>query len=114
MTLAPWKSTGKNPPRRNETLHPVFPPRLHLDKLCYQQTPDFTDSRNSKNLPNLSTNIMANIFTLTPEQEFQHRVIQDQAANLTVEDARKLVVEMSRQLMIRNNVLIDLIRRKGV
>jgi hypothetical protein len=57
---------------------------------------------------------MANIFTLTPEQKFQHRVIQDQAANLTAEDARDMVVELSRQLMIKNNVLIDLLRRKGV
>jgi hypothetical protein len=57
---------------------------------------------------------MATIFTLTPEQEFQHRVIQDQAANLTAEAAREMVVELSRQLMIRNNVLIDLLRRKGV
>jgi hypothetical protein len=67
-------------------------------------------------LPMLRTVVtqMANIFTLTPEQEFQHRVIQDQAAHLTAEDARNLVVELSLQLMVRNNVLIDLIRRKGV
>jgi Phycobilisome degradation protein nblA len=95
-------------------LRPVFPARLHLRKLCYQQTPDVTDDRNSENLPILSTNIMATIFTLTPEQEFQYRLIQDQAANLTAEAAREMVVELSRQMMIRNNILIDLLRRNGV
>lgn len=107
-----WRLTGRNP--LNEARCTVFPTRLHHHKLCYQQVTAGSHGGNAENLSLSTNNNMANIFTLTPEQDFQYRRIQDEAPNLTADDARAMVVELSRQLMIKNNVLIDLLRRKGI
>lgn len=44
---------------------------------------------------------------LTVEQEFQLRLYEDALDNLTLEDAKALILELSRQLMIKNNLLIQ-------
>lgn len=47
---------------------------------------------------------------LTVEQEFQLKVYEAALENLTLEDARAMILELSRQLMIKNNLLIQVMR----
>jgi hypothetical protein len=51
---------------------------------------------------------------LTPEQECNLRIYQIQARNLSAIEAQELLLELTRQMMIKDNVLRDLLRRKGV
>jgi hypothetical protein len=47
---------------------------------------------------------------LKPEQQFQLRLFADQIETMTVEDLKAALLETSRQLMIKNNVLITLMK----
>jgi Phycobilisome degradation protein nblA len=51
---------------------------------------------------------------LTPEQECNLRIYQIQVRNLSAIEARELLIECTRQMMIKDNVLRDLIKRRGV
>jgi hypothetical protein len=47
---------------------------------------------------------------LTMGQQFQLRLFADQIETMTVEDLKAALLETSRQLMIKNNVLITLMK----
>ena len=47
---------------------------------------------------------------LTPEQKFKLRVIQDQVRGLSLEQAQDYVVEVFRQMMVKDNLVKELLR----
>lgn len=47
---------------------------------------------------------------LTLEQQFQLQVIKDQVGLLTLEQAQDYVVEMTRQMMIKDNLVKHLLK----
>ncbi|MBD2653535.1 NblA/ycf18 family protein [Synechocystis salina LEGE 06155] len=50
-------------------------------------------------------------FDLTIEQMFEFRRMQDAAADISQEQALELLVQASRLLMIKSNVIRDLMRQ---
>ena len=50
---------------------------------------------------------------LTMEQQFRLKVCEDQVKNLSAEQAQDFLLEIMRQLMIKDNVIRHLIK-KGV
>jgi hypothetical protein len=54
------------------------------------------------NLPNIE---------LSMEQKFQLQVYERQAQHLTVQQAREFLLEVTRQLMIKENLIKDLMNR---
>lgn len=49
-------------------------------------------------------------FELTMEQQFEFRRMQDATADISQEQALELLVQASRLLMIKSNVIRDLMR----
>lgn len=47
---------------------------------------------------------------LTLEQEFKLQVLKEQARNLTKEQAQEYVVEVMRQMMIKDNLVKHLLK----
>lgn len=52
--------------------------------------------------------------SLTIEQEFQLKVYIDQADSLNAADARKLLIEVIRQNMIKDNLVKHFMKKSGV
>lgn len=50
-------------------------------------------------------------FELTLEQQFQMRLMQASADNMSHEQAKDLLVQASRLLMIKDNVIRNLLRK---
>jgi hypothetical protein len=48
---------------------------------------------------------------LTLEQEFNLRVFSERVENLTPEQAKEFLVEINRQMMIRDNLYRDLLKQ---
>ena len=48
--------------------------------------------------------------SLTLEQQFQLQVLKEQVRNLSHEDAQKYVVEMMRQMMVKDNLVKHLLK----
>lgn len=49
--------------------------------------------------------------TLTMEQQFNMKVYEDQVKNLSAEQAQDFLLEIMRQLMIKDNVIRHLIKQ---
>jgi hypothetical protein len=49
--------------------------------------------------------------TLTMEQQFNMKVYEDQVKNLSSEQAQDFLLEIMRQLMIKDNVIRHLIKQ---
>ena len=47
---------------------------------------------------------------LTLEQQFQLQVLKDQVRNLSLEDAQNYVVEVMRQMMVKDNLVKHLLK----
>ena len=47
---------------------------------------------------------------LTLEQQFQLQVLKDQARNLSLEEAQNYVVEVMRQMMVKDNLVKHLLK----
>ena len=47
---------------------------------------------------------------LTLEQQFQLQVLKEQVRNLSHEDAQNYVVEVMRQMMVKDNLVKDLLK----
>lgn len=47
---------------------------------------------------------------LTMEQQFQLTVLKEQVKNLTLEQAQNYVYELMRQSMIKNNLMVHLMK----
>ena len=47
---------------------------------------------------------------LTLEQQFQLQVLKDQVRNLSQEDAQNYVVEVMRQMMVKDNLVKHLLK----
>lgn len=52
--------------------------------------------------------------TLTIEQEFNLKIYTEQAQRLTAAEAQDLLVELMRQMMIKDNVVRHLMKRGGI
>jgi hypothetical protein len=50
--------------------------------------------------------------TLTMEQQFQLRTYEDLLPNISPDDARSLLLEVVRQLMIKDNVVAHLLKKQ--
>jgi hypothetical protein len=50
-------------------------------------------------------------YELTLEQQFQMRLMEQSAENMTREQALELLVQASRLLMVKENVIRNLVRR---
>lgn len=50
-------------------------------------------------------------FNLTMEQQFQMRLVEQSARNMTREQALELLVDASRLLMVKDNVIRDLLKK---
>ena len=48
---------------------------------------------------------------LTLEQEFRLQVLSEQVRNLTKEEAQKYLLEMFRQMMVKDNIFKDIIKK---
>jgi Phycobilisome degradation protein nblA len=55
-------------------------------------------------------NSLSEALSLTMEQSFQLKIMADQVENLTVEDLQNAVLELTRQMMIKDNVLKHLMK----
>lgn len=53
-------------------------------------------------------------YELTLEQQFQMRLMEQSAENMTREQALELLVQASRLLMVKENVIRNLVRRLPV
>jgi hypothetical protein len=51
------------------------------------------------------------VFELTIEQQFQHRLMKEQISNLSQEELRQLLLEASRLLMLKDNVIRSLVQK---
>lgn len=51
---------------------------------------------------------------LSLEQELELKILTDQAQGLSLEQARKYIVEVMRQMMIRDNLLSHLLTENGL
>jgi Phycobilisome degradation protein nblA len=49
-------------------------------------------------------------FELTLEQQFQMRLLEESTQNLSLEQARDYLIQSSRLLMLKDNVIRDLIK----
>jgi hypothetical protein len=49
-------------------------------------------------------------FDLTLEQQFQMKVLEESAQDLSLEQARAILVQTSRLLMLKDNVIRDLLK----
>ncbi|HEY9619058.1 MAG TPA: NblA/ycf18 family protein [Crinalium sp.] len=49
-------------------------------------------------------------FDLTLEQQFQMKVLEESAQDLSLEQARSILVQTSRLLMLKDNVIRDLLK----
>ena len=49
---------------------------------------------------------------LTMEQQFKLKVIHDQVGSLSLEQAQEMVVEMMRQMFVKDNLVKDLLMKK--
>ncbi len=49
--------------------------------------------------------------TLSLEQEFNLRLFADQVQNLNPEQAKEFLIELNRQIMIRDNLYQDLLKQ---
>ncbi|MEM7793248.1 MAG: NblA/ycf18 family protein [Cyanobacteria bacterium P01_C01_bin.118] len=47
---------------------------------------------------------------LTLEQQFQLQILKDQVRNLSQEDAQNYVVEVMRQMMVKDNLVKHLLK----
>lgn len=50
-------------------------------------------------------------FELTVEQQFHLRLVEDSAHQMSCEQTRELLIQLSRQLMVKDNVIRDLLKR---
>ena len=48
---------------------------------------------------------------LTLEQEFRLQILSEQIRNLTKEEAQKYLLEMFRQMMVKDNLFKELIKK---
>ena len=48
---------------------------------------------------------------LTLEQEFKLQILSEQVRNLTKEEAQKCLLEMFRQMMVKDNIFKEIIQR---
>jgi Phycobilisome degradation protein nblA len=55
-------------------------------------------------------NSLSEALSLTMEQSFQLKIMADQVEDLTVEDLQNAVLELARQMMIKDNVIKQLIK----
>lgn len=51
---------------------------------------------------------------LTIEQQFNMKVYEDQVKNLSADQAHDFLLELMRQLMVKDNVIRHLIKKHGV
>jgi hypothetical protein len=49
--------------------------------------------------------------TLTIEQQFNMKVYQDQVKNLSAEQAQEMLLELMRQMMVKDNVIRHLMKK---
>ncbi len=49
-------------------------------------------------------------FDLTLEQQFQMKLLEESAQDLSLEQARTILVQTSRLLMLKDNVIRDLLK----
>lgn len=47
---------------------------------------------------------------LTLEQQFQLKMMTDQSKNLSLEQAQELVIELARQMMVKDNMYKEIIK----
>lgn len=59
-----------------------------------------------KDISNLGASL-----TLSLEQEFKMRIFQESVQAMNPEEARSLLVEASKLLMVKDNIIKDLIRQ---
>lgn len=50
--------------------------------------------------------------TLSLEQEFKMRIFQESVETMNPEEARSLLIEASKLLMVKDNIIKDLIRQE--
>ena len=50
-------------------------------------------------------------FELTLEQQFKMRLVEESAQNMSREQAMELLLEASRLLMVKDNVIKDLVKK---
>lgn len=53
-----------------------------------------------------------NLFTLTIEQQFQLKLIEDSVEQMSQEQMKELLIESSRLLMIKDNAIKDLLENE--
>ncbi|WP_293134905.1 NblA/ycf18 family protein [Microcoleus sp. bin38.metabat.b11b12b14.051] len=51
-----------------------------------------------------------NQLKLTCEQEFRLQVYSQQVKNISLEEAQRLLIELMRQSMVKNNIIKDLLK----
>ena len=55
---------------------------------------------------------LGNSLTLSLEQEFKMRIFQESVGAMNLEEARSLLIEASKLLMVKDNIIKDLIKQE--